>query len=170
MVSDFFSPFRRSWNLELNVLKCCVLFVVFYPLSSLKRMARSAVCTVLLKGVSFSLDAWCLLMGQLLLHICCTKKKSKLLQNISCNNTLGQWRVHVSYTSKTVPFPQLHLQEHFLLQQAEGKHKHDKPTMHSNTPYKRTHFTLLFSWTTTTAMKMRHPMAWHTFRFTVLEE
>lgn len=54
-------------------------------------MARSAVCTVLLKGVSFSLDAWCLLMGQLLLHIYVVpKKKSKLLQNISCNNTLGQ--------------------------------------------------------------------------------
>lgn len=95
-------------------------------------------------------------MGQLLLHIYAVQKKKKLLQNISCNNTLGQGRVHFSYTPK---FPQLHLQEH---QQAEGKHKHDKNTMHSDTPYKRTHFTLIFSWATT-ATKTRHPMAWHTF-------
>lgn len=103
-------------------------------------------------------------------HPCCTKKKKKpkLLQNISCNNTRGQWRMHFSYTSKTFQFPQLHLQEHFLLHQAEGKHKHAFwHSIQENTFY--THLLLNRHWTTT-ATKTRHPLAWHTFWLIVLEE
>lgn len=108
-------------------------------------------------------------MGQLLLHIhVVQKKKPKLLQNISCNNTRGQWRMHFSYTSKTFQFPQLHLQEHFLLHQAEGKHKHAFwHSIQENTFY--THLLLNRHWTTT-ATKTRHPLAWHTFWLIVLEE
>lgn len=96
------------------------------------------------------------------------KKKPKLLQNISCNNTRGQWRMHFSYTSKTFQFPQLHLQEHFLLHQAEGKHKHAFwHSIQENTFY--THLLLNRHWTTT-ATKTRHPLAWHTFWLIVLEE
>lgn len=86
-------------------------------------------------------------MGQLLLHIY-AEQKSKLLQNISCSNTLGQWRVPFSFaymedisvfsaTSTRARSPST----------TRGKHKHDREPMHSDT--REILHILHPSWTTT---------------------
>lgn len=128
-------------------MKCCV-HLVSCVLPNLA-ISRSAYFTVLLKGVSFFFVC---LFAQLMPaygpvappHLCCTNKVNCFktsaatthLDNEECIfHTHRRHFSFLSYTCKSI----------FSINKQKESIKHDSDTMHSDTPYKTKHFTLISS-------------------------